>query len=300
MRVTTQSIYVNTAAGLGAALGRVQEQSAKLASGKRVTKWSDDAPAAASAEALRAQEADLSSFASSGSDAKGWLDAADGSLQSMSSLLTSVRELATSAVNGGLSDSNRGAIAEQISQLRDQMRDLGKSTYLGRPLFGGFGGADGSALGTADDGTVTWTGDSEPVRRQVSPTVVLSVNVDGKALFGFDGSTTTDVFSTLDALSQAVSANDASAVDGLQAQLQGHADAVARGLAQVGATTNRVEQMTTAGSTALVDLAARRSELEDVDIADAVIRLNAAQAGYQAALGATAKANLPSLADFLK
>jgi flagellar hook-associated protein 3 FlgL len=300
MRVTTQSIYANTAAGLGAALSRVQEQSAKLASGKRVSTWSDDAPSAASAESLRSQEADLTSFASSGSDAKGWLDAADGSLQSMSSLLTSVRELATSAINGGLSDSNREAVAEQITQLRDQLRDLGKSTYLGRPLFGGFGGDSGTALGADAGGAVTWTGDSEPVRRQVSPTVVLKVNVDGKNLFGFDGSTPTDVFATLDALSSAVSSGDDAAVADLQTSLAGHADAVARGLAQVGATTNRVEQITTAGSTALVDLAARRSELEDVDIAEAVIKLNAAQAGYQAALGATAKANLPSLADFLK
>jgi flagellar hook-associated protein 3 FlgL len=278
----------------------VQEQSAKLASGKRVSKWSDDAPAAASAESLRAQEADLTSFASSGSDAKGWLDAADGSLQSMSSLLIRIRELATSAGNAGLSTSNRGAIAEEVTQLRDQLRDLGKSTYLGRPLFGGFGGDGGTALGADDDGTVTWTGDSQPVRRQVSPTVVLKVNVDGKALFGFDGEPGADVFSTLDKLSTAIAGNDSTAVSALQSTLQQHADAVGKGLAQVGATTNRVEQITTTGSTALVDLAARRSELEDVDIADAVIRLNAAQASYQAALGATAKANLPSLADFLK
>ena len=86
----------------------------------------------------------------------------------------------------------------------------------------------------------------------------------------------------------------------MQTRLQGHADAVATGLSFVGATTNRVDAVTDAGAAALTDLASRRSDLEDVDVAEAIMKLNAAQAGYQAALGATAKANLPSLADFLK
>jgi flagellar hook-associated protein 3 FlgL len=298
MRVTTSNIYLTSSTGLGTALGRVQEQSARLSSGKSVSKWSDDAPAAASAEALRAQEADLTSFNRSANDAKGWLDGADGALQSMSALLTHVRALSTSAVSGALSPSNRAAIAEEVTQMRSQLRDLGQSSYLGRPLFGGFGEA---ALSTdPDSGAVAFAGDSEPVRRQVSPTVLLRVNVDGQQLFGFDGGSGNDVFSTLDALSTAIAGNDTSQVGALQARLATHADAVGRSLAQVGATSNRVDTVTAAGSSQLVDLAARRSELEDIDLASAIITLNAAQAGYQAALGATAKANLPSLADFLK
>ncbi len=299
MRVTTSNIYLTSAAGLGTALGRVQEQSARLSSGMSIGKWSDDAPSAATAEALREQEADLASFTRSAGDAKGWLDTADGALQSMSSLLTRVRELATSSVNGSLSPANREAIADEVTQLRNQLRDLGQSEYLGRPLFGGFGGADGRALtGTGDD-PVTWVGDSSPVRRQVSPTVVVQVNVDGAALFGFDGSGS-DVFATLDALASSVRGNDTAATGRLQARLAQHADAVGSGLARVGATTNRVEAVVDAGSSSLVDLAARRSSLEEIDIAEAILKLNAAQTSYQAALGATAKSNLPSLADFLR
>ena len=297
MRITTQSTYLTAAQGLNTALNRVQEQSAKLSSGMSISRWSDDAPAASSAEALRSQEADLASFARSAEDAQGWLNSADGALQSMSHLLTRVRELATSAQNGSLSASNREAIADEVLQLRTQMRDLGQTSYLGRPLFGGFGGQSGQALQT-EGTTVSWAGDSEPVRRQVSPTVMLQVNVDGRALFGFDGDS--DVVSTLEALATAVRGNEAATTGALQDALAGHADAVGRGLAQVGATSNRVAAVLEAGQTSLVDLAARRSGLEEVDIAEAIVKLNAAQASYQAALGATAKSNLPSLADFLK
>ncbi|MCW2778736.1 MAG: flgL [Frankiales bacterium] len=299
MRVTTSNVYLTSAAGLGSALGRVQEQSGKLSSGKSISKWSDDAPSAATAEALREQESDLASFARSAGDAKGWLDTADGALQSMSSLLTRVRELATSSVNGGLSPSNRDAVADEVKQLRNQLRDLGQSQYLGRPLFGGFGGESGTALQSTGDEPVTWAGDSEPVRRQISPTVLVQVNVDGAKLFGFDGGGS-DVFATLDALTESVRSNDTAKTGELQARLAQHADAVGSGLARIGATTNRVDAVVDAGSTSLVDLASRRSGLEEIDIADAILKLNAAQASYQAALGATAKSNLPSLADFLK
>lgn len=296
MRVTTTSIYLTTSRGLGGALGRVQDVSEKLSSGRQVNAWSADAPAAASATSYRAQEADWTSFRRSADDAKGWLSSADGTLQSMSSLLTRVRELAVSGQNGGLSATGRAAIADELLQLRGELRDLGNTAHLGRPLFGGFAAA---ALATDEDGTVTLAGDGGRVQRQVSPTVVLDVNVDGASLFGF-GAEGGDVFTMLSALSAAVRTGDSAAAGQLQASLGAHQAAVGRGLSFVGATANRVDAASDAGTVALTSLAERRSALEDVDVAEAVLKLNAAQAGYQAALGAAAKANLPSLADFLR
>jgi flagellar hook-associated protein 3 FlgL len=294
VRVTTASTYLTTSRGLGGALERVADVQGKLASGKSVTKWSDDAPAATAAERYRAQEADWSSFSRSVTDAKGWLATTDGYLQSMSSLLIKARELAVSATNGGLSADSRKAAADQLGQLRTELRDLGNASHLGRPLFAGL-----SDRTLADDGTtISFVGDDEQIRRQVSPTVALEINVNGRTLFGFDSDS--DVFSTLERLSQAARDADPVALAEGQEALSAHHAAVLRGLSQVGATTNRVEASESAGSVALVDLAARRSELEDIDVADAVLRLNAAQAGYQAALGAAGRANLPSLVDFLR
>ncbi len=86
----------------------------------------------------------------------------------------------------------------------------------------------------------------------------------------------------------------------MQTRLLDHAAAVGRALSRTGATTNQVTSAQDAGSSAVMGLAARRSELEDVDVAEAVLQLKSAEAGYQAALGAAAKANLPTLAEFLR
>lgn len=301
MRVTTASTYLTTARSLGSALSRTQELNSEISSGRRINRWSDDAPAASAAESYRNEEADYAAFQKSGEDAKGWLSAADGALQSMSSLMTHVKELAVTGQNGALSASGRAAIADEVQQMAGQLRDLAGTQHMGRPLFGGFS-ATAVAYTPSDDpdgGSTSWQGDGAAVQRRISPTVTLPVNVDGAALFGFDGSGPS-VFDTLNALSASIRSGDLDGAATQQSALQGHMDAVGRGLSFVGATANRVDAVYDASEVAKVSLAERRSDLEEVDLADAVLQLNQAQAGYQAALGAAAKANLPTLADFLK
>lgn len=299
MRVSTIGTYLTTSASLGGALERVQRSQTQIGSGKAITRWSDDAPAATAAERYRSEEADWTSFQRTATDAQGWLGAADGALQSMSSLMRRAKELAVQAQSGALSGESRTAIADELDQLRTELRDLGNTQHLGRSLFGGFGA---KALTTSSSGAITYAGDAGQVSRQVSPTITLAVNVTGAAggddLFGFGSGQ--DVFSTLGSLSTAVRNGDGASVQALQGTLQARQGDILRGLAKVGTSTNRVDTAKDAGNVALEDLASRRSQLEDVDIAKAVLEMNSAQAGYTAALGAASRANLPSLAEFLR
>lgn len=297
MRVSTYGSYLVTSGSLASAMERVQKLQTQIGTGKAVTAWSDDAPAAASIERYRSQEADWTSFGKTANDAKSWLATADGTLQSMSSVMTRVKELTVASNSGGLTSSGRKAIADEIDQIRTELRDLGNTNQLGRSLFGGFGA---TALSTAPDGTISYAGDNGQVKRQVSPTTTITVNVSAKDVFGFNAGAGQDLFSTLSTLSTAVRSGDSTAISGLQSTLQSRHDDILGALSTVGTTTNQVDTALTSGSTALQDLATRRSDLEDIDIADAVLRLSAASASYTAALGAASKANLPSLADFLK
>lgn len=295
MRVTTNGTYLAMSANLGTALSRVSDVQNKLGSGKQIQSWSDDTPAATAASRYRAEDAEWASYEKVALDAKGWLGSADGTLQSMTSLLTRVNQLAVGAVNGSASADGRQAAASEIEQLRAELVDLGNTRYLGRPLFGGF--SSDRAL-SESGGTISYVGDDGQVRRQVTPTIALTVNVTAKSLFGLGSGQ--DVFTTLQKLADAARSGDTAALASGQNALQAAQASVLKGLAQIGATTNRVDAASQANSMAREDLQARRSELEDVDVASAVLQLQAAQAGYQAALGAASRANLPSLADFLK
>ena len=300
MRVSTIGSYLMTASSLGGALERVQRSQMQIASGKSIQHWSDDAPAATAAERYRSEEADWTSFQRIGTDAKGWLAAADGTMQSMSSLMARAKEIAVASQNGGLSDSSRSALADELDQLRTELRDMGNTEHLGRSLFGGFGA---KALTTSGTGAITYSGDNGQVSRQVSPTITLGVNVTGAPsgddIFGFGKGVGQDVFTVLGTLSTAIRAKDATTVAAAQNGLLARHNDILSGLAKVGTSTNRVETAYSAGDVALQDLATSRSVLEDVDLAKAVLEMNSAQAGYTAALGAAGRANLPSLADFL-
>lgn len=296
MRVSSLSQYLQTSQGLQSALGRVQQVQAQVSSGKTLTSWADDPASASAAERYRAEEADWATYQKSATDATSWLGAADGALQSMSTIMSRVKQLAVSAQSGALTTQSREAIASEIDQLRDQLKDLGNTTQLGRSIFGGFQPA---ALAQDAAGNITFVGDAGQVKRQVSPTVTLDVNVSGSSVFGFTAGAGQDVFSQLSALSAATRSGNNAAVSAAQTTLEARHDDILKNLAQVGATTNRVESSQSTGSLAVQDLASRRSAVEDVDLADAVMRLSSAQAGYTAALGAASRANLPSLADFL-
>jgi flagellar hook-associated protein 3 FlgL len=297
MRVSSLSAYLTTSQGLGAALSKVQQVQQQVASGKALNRWSDDPAAASAAERYRAEEADWATYQKSSTDAKGWLGTADGALQTMSGIMTRVKQLAVAAQSGSLTGDSREAIAAEVEQLRDELRDLGNTTHLGRSLFGGF---QSSALATDAAGNVTFAGDNGQVQRQISPTITLDVNVSAYDVFGFGAGPGQDLFGQLNALAAATRAGNNAAIAGSQTVLESRHSDILRGLSTVGAATNRVETAEGAGSMALQDLAGRRSEVEDVDLADAVVRLSSAQAGYTAALGAAARANLPSLADFLR
>ncbi len=145
-----------------------------------------------------------------------------------------------------------------------------------------------------------YVGDAGAVTRQVAPTVTVRVNLDGKALFK----------ETLDKLGKLRDAvengwittgpDDEPTVVSLQTDLDVGFKAVTEALGAVGDTANRVTGAVSLNTSALDNITTERSKVEDVDLAETIMRLQAASAGYQAALMAVAKGDMPSLASFLR
>jgi flagellar hook-associated protein 3 FlgL len=108
-----------------------------------------------------------------------------------------------------------------------------------------------------------------------------------------------DVFTTLSQISQAV-ANDPTQLTSLQATLGTHTSQVQTQLAQVGSQFLRVQNMQSQNTSNGLTMKQNLSSIEDADVAEVMVNLQAQQVAYQAALEATARAIQPSLTDFLK
>jgi flagellar hook-associated protein 3 FlgL len=297
MRVTSVTTYLTLKDGLGQSLARVQDQQQQLATGRRINRLSDAPSDAVTSLRYRAQESDWAAWTRSADDAARWATEADGTLQSATGMLRRVRDLAVQAVNGGLSPDARAAIGDEISQIRAGLVDLANVTSGGRALFAGF--ADTAVAQVA--GTWSYVGDAGAVQRQIGPSVTVQVNLDGARVFGFMAGAGQDVFAVLDGLAAAARSGDSTGITAGQSLLDARYRDLTTALGQVGALQNRIDGQLQLGAETVDELRRQRGNVEDVDLAEAVLRLTQAQTGYQAALGAAGKAaQLPSLASFLR
>ena len=230
-------------------------------------------------------------FARNLDDAGGWLGAADNALTTASDNLVRVRDLVITARNGASDPTARKALADEIDSIRQGMLALANTQYAGRPVFGGT-----ASGGVAYSSNGAYVGISTAVERTIAPGQRIQVNVNGDAVFGTPGD---DLFSTLTQLSQAIMTNP-SGLDALASELDGRIQSVHSTLGEVGARSKRVDDMKTQNTVDGLTMKQNLSGLEDADLAEVMMSLEAQRVAYQAALQATAKAIQPSLADFLR
>jgi len=140
MRIATANAYetgIDTLVQRQADLTDAQD---RLASGKRVSKASDDPAAAARAEHAQAAilRSDTSQRAVDAS--KDAMSLTDSALGDAGNLLQQARELMVSAGNATYTDSERLTVADQLKAIRNQLLDVANRTDgAGGYLFGGQG-----------------------------------------------------------------------------------------------------------------------------------------------------------------
>lgn len=292
-RVTQNMLSRQALTGLQTGLGRLAKVQEQLSTGRIINRPSDDPTGATAAMRLRASVAAQQQYARNAGDGVGWLDRVDGTLSSMTDQVRRARELGLEGANSGaMGPQAREAMATEVDQIRQAMISDANATYLGRPVFGGI---TAGATAYAPDGT--FNGVSGAVNRTVADGVSIRVDVDGRQVFGPDGSS---LFDHLTQLSSALRGGDATAIGAAVGDLGVDADRITTTQADVGTRTSRIERARTAAGDAEVSLTSSLSEIENTDLPKAAVDLQLQQVAYQAALAATARVMQPSLLDFLR
>lgn len=289
MRVTQQSISASTLRGLQASLGRVQDLQAQLSSGKRIAVPSDDPSGTASAMTFRSQQRADEQFLRNIDQVGARLAVTDNTLVQLSDRLRGVRELMVEAGNAGLGPDSRAALSAQANALKSEVVDLYNTTYLDQPVFGGT--IPGQQV--VDPATGAYLGNEQPVTTRISRDATVRVDVKGSDVAA----------DTVPALLDRIVA-DLAGTGRLPtadfADLDASMSKVLQTLGDVGARAARVDSTKANVDAQRLDLVARISENEDVDLPATIMNLQAQQVAYQSALGASAKILQTSLVDFLK
>jgi flagellar hook-associated protein 3 FlgL len=290
-RVSDISLSQNAIQYLQASLSGVADLQNQASSGKKLTKPSDSPVDIGTSLQLRASLNRNTQLASNIGDAEAWLGTTDSTIGQIVTQLQNVNTLVIQAANSGAGDqTSRDAIANQIDQIRQSLIGLANTQYDNRPLFGGT-----TAGASAYDASGNYVGTSGAVQRTIAPGVQVQVNVAGSAVFGPAGN---DLFSTLTQLSSAI--HGGQSLTALSAQLNTQTQQVQTAQATVGATYSRVDTAKNQNTTNATTMQQNLSNVEDADMAQVLMNLQAQETTYQAALAAAAKAIQPSLAAFLQ
>lgn len=185
IRITQGMLYQRALIDVQRGLYRYSQLQQEVATGRRVNRPSDDPAAALRILPLRADLRELEQYTSNVSLARETIDTGAASLEDASGLMARVRELATQASNGTLSESDRNSIGQEVDQLLSQMVGIGNSRRGDRYLFGGTAnGTNPFELVTDGGGTrVVYRGNRDSLSIDVAPGVTTALNVPGDGIF---------------------------------------------------------------------------------------------------------------------
>jgi flagellin len=254
---------------LGANQAKLQVSFARLSSGLRINSAKDDAAGLAISESLKSQIRSFNVAERNASDGISMAQTAEGALGEVHDILGRMRELATQASNGSLTDTDRGFLQTEFSSLQSEItRIQGSAKFNGRALVGS-----------------TATSITLQVGLDNTSSDQISVTLGGVSLSTIAGTTTS------------LSGTSASGALSALSTIDDAIGNVSTARATFGAAMNRLETAQSSIQTMRLNLSAANSRIRDVDVAQETAALSRNQVLTQAGVSVLAQANqLPQLA----
>jgi flagellin len=153
MRINTNVSAINAYTNLGKVQNAVSDSMAKLSSGLRINKASDDAAGLGIANTLRAGTRALSQAAKNGEQASALLNVAEGGTSAIESILERMKELAAQSASSN--SGSRTQLQSEFNTLRTEITRITNTTdYQGTKLIDG-------TMGSKLDAVANWTLDND-------------------------------------------------------------------------------------------------------------------------------------------
>jgi len=296
MRISHQSVAQRLLREISTGQEALFETQERLASGKAISKPSDD-PFGLSRTLAARSDLDLGAqWQRNITVAMDDLGLNEALLGNLGDLLQRAQELATQGANGALTAEARSQIGLEISRLLTEAVAIGNSSFGGHYLFGGH--QTGTPPFVEDvpgaPTVVNYVGDAGAVEREIGPGGErLQVNIVGSDLFS-------DVYTTLIQLRDDLNANDQAAVNLASGAVSDAFDQVIEFRGDIGAKMRQSEVARNRLEDGELRLQSLIAGFEEADLAESLVDLQMRDTALNAALGAVARTLSTSLLDFLR
>ena len=301
-RITNNMISRSVLADLNEVSAQLSRTQQRMASGRQITRPSDDPYGTSRALTLRSDVGATRQYQRNVGEAVAWQNITDAALSKINDAVQRARELTLRAASDASGQAARDSAAAEIDQLIETVKGEANASYGGRYVF------SGTATSTkpyAVGGVDAYAGNTAAVAREIGPGVAVQVNVVGQDLLG-DGPTANDgkLLDVLRDLAQHMRGGTVADANALRTtDIQGldrNLAALTQARATVGATTNRLEAADARLSQVEESATKLLSEVEDADMAKTLIDFSMQQNVYQSALHAGANIIQQSLLDWLR
>ena len=289
IRVTSNGQAQAAQSAMARALSRMNEAQMAVTTGKRILRASDDPVGTAQVLKLNNALGDLEQYRRNGEQATSLLNLTDSALANLGDLARQARDLTLQANNATVSPTARANFAEQIERIKAQVVSVAGTTHNGRYLFSGQK-TDTPPFDIAD-ATNTYRGDAGALRVETDRDQYATINIPGDEVFS-------QLLNTLDTVRADIVAGKVSS-EGIVGLTEG-LDRVLAARGTVGTVSNQITQTRDRLEAVEQEFRVLLSNTEEVDIAQAIVRMQASQNAYEASLAGTARLFEQSLMDYLR
>lgn len=295
MRVTQFMLANNMLRNLSNSYERLGKYQEQLATGKKISRPSDDPVVAMKGIAYREDLARVKQYQRNIGEVHNWIDSADDALDKVGLALQRVQELVVQASTDTATPEDRKKIADEIDQIQKHIVDVANTRVGGKYIFNGADTKNPLFIGYPGETGFAVNGNQGDVEIEVFDGIKLDVNIDGKTLF-------TGIIGMLDNLKAALNDPNStgSTIDGYLSQVEAQQDALLSARSELGAKQNRVEMMENRLSTQEEIATKLMSNNEDIDYEKTITDLISQESVHRAALSVGARIIQPTLVDFLR
>jgi flagellar hook-associated protein 3 FlgL len=310
MRVTSNSYSENLVTNFHALARRQLNLQDQIATGQRIKDASDDPFAAQQVLQLRDDSVANAQYQKNIGVHQEFAQVTHGLMRNLQKVLDRAQEIAAT-VDDLDSDEDMKSYATEVNQLLEHAVQIANAQHRGEFVLGGTK-SDTKPFNATEDASgnitgVTFAGSASTAESEIGQGVFVSSRVPGenrssgeRGLLA-DNEAGSDIFAHLIALRDQLSSGDVATIQSTtRNELQADEENVLFHMARNGALQSRLES--TLKSTREEELALDKeiSNRADVDLPEAIVRLNQQQTNYQAALQSASSIMNLSLMNFLR
>jgi flagellar hook-associated protein 3 FlgL len=298
MRVANKTLYDAVIRNLGKASSGMVEANEVVSSEKRINDLSDDPVGLIAVLDLRSSISNLNQMERNISMGESWLNASESALTQMNDILTSSKVLTVAMASDNIGSSERANNANLVQGYLEEMINLANSSTGGRYIFGGTN-TNTIPFELDSAGTlVTYSGNDTAFSINVGKDTIIPVGKDGKEILGANWDDS-NIFKTLIDLKTSLETNDLTGIQDAMGKLDGHLATVNANVSDIAGKSIRLDVKSEIVADLELTNTERMSQLEDADIAEAIVNLKSKELAYSAALASSTKIMGMSLLNYI-